>query len=142
MWAMRCLCVFGLCVSLAACGGKAPSGTEGEPPVAEPPAALPDAPGSGEPVAGEERTQATDPQALYAECRDRVESPQSEDECTADADCAKSGCSSEVCTTKVAGADLMTTCEHQACFEVLDACACQQGQCRWTLKGAPQAPPE
>ena len=81
------------------------------------------------------------PQSLYEECRDRVENPQADEECSSDADCKAPGCGSEVCTTAVAAADIMTTCEDKPCFEVLDTCGCHEGQCTWTLKAElPEAP--
>lgn len=74
------------------------------------------------------------PQALYEECRDRVEGPQAEGECQTDADCKATGCGSEVCTTVAEAANVMTTCEDKPCFQVLDACGCHEGQCTWTVK--------
>lgn len=88
-----------------------------------PPPAVPDA-----------ARQAPTPASLYAECEQRVENPQAAGECTADADCAKAGCGSEVCTTMAAAAQVMTTCEDKLCFKVLDTCGCHDGQCTWTLK--------
>ncbi|MFT4626120.1 MAG: eight-cysteine-cluster-containing protein [Myxococcota bacterium] len=106
---------------LAACGG-----TEATPePAPEPEPAPAPAP--------EPAPKAT-PQSLYEECGDRVEKPQAADECTTDDDCAKGGASLEVCTTTAGAADLMTTAEVKACFAVLDACGCHEGQCTWTLK--------
>jgi len=76
---------------------------------------------------------ASTPAELYAECRDRVEGPEADGECTSDDDCVRVGCGSEVCTTVTAGADLVTTCEDRVCFHVLDTCGCHDGRCTWTL---------
>lgn len=76
----------------------------------------------------------TDAAALYAECEGRVEQPESDGECTTDADCVKAGCSSERCITAASAEGLMGTCEVLPCFEVLDSCGCQEGRCRWSLK--------
>lgn len=73
------------------------------------------------------------PQSLYAQCEGRLEQPQAAGECSSDADCVRAGCSSEICTTTKAAADLMTTCEVLPCFEVVDACGCVEGECRWSL---------
>ena len=84
-----------------------------------------------------------DPQALYAACRARVEGEEAAGECAADRDCAPAGCGGEVCVgAAVAAAGVMTTCEQRPCFQALDQCTCQQGQCRWTVKATvPAAPP-
>lgn len=71
---------------------------------------------------------------LYAQCRDRVEGVGAPGECTTDADCARAGCSQEVCVTRAAAAEVMTTCEVLPCFRVLDACGCHDGTCSWTIK--------
>jgi len=89
-------------------------------PAALPPAALPPA----------------DAAAAYAACRARVEEPEADGECTTDADCAVAGCSGEICTTAAAVGELMSTCEVDPCFAVLDHCGCQAGRCSWSLKGA------
>ncbi len=77
------------------------------------------------------------PEALYARCRDRVEGPEREGECTTDAECATAGCSSEVCLPAVRVPEIMTTCEVLPCFAVLGACGCREGRCTWTLGDAP-----
>ncbi len=77
---------------------------------------------------------ATDAAALYAQCEGRLEQPEAEGECSADADCAPAGCSSERCITKASAEGLMGTCEMLPCFEVVDTCSCQEGRCRWSLK--------
>ena len=84
--------------------------------------------GSGSGFAG-----AFDPQALYEGCRERVEGTETDGECTADADCVKTGCSSELCIAKSAAAGVMSTCEMRTCFQVLESCTCQQGHCRWVV---------
>jgi eight-cysteine-cluster-containing protein len=95
------------------------------------------APGSGSGFAG-----AFDPQSLYEGCRDRVEGTETDGECTADADCVKTGCSSELCIAKSAAAGVMSTCEVRTCFQVLESCACQQGHCRWVVGTRKPAPDE
>jgi len=77
------------------------------------------------------------PSSIYAACRERVELPEVAGECQTDADCVKSGCSSEVCTSKSAAEGLLTSCEVQDCFGVLDGCGCQAGVCTWTLRIPP-----
>ncbi|MEM6927645.1 MAG: hypothetical protein AAF602_12000 [Myxococcota bacterium] len=121
---------------LAACSAKpgAPAAPDtpvpGPAPVAEPaPAPAP----TPTPVAA-------DPAALYAECRDRVESPQSSGECEADGDCQTSGCSNELCIAKSAG-QMMSACDMRPCFEVLEACGCHDGQCTWTVADAAPSSP-
>lgn len=108
------------------CGGNAKNnpktdGAEQPVPAPEPAPAPPP-----EPVAT--------PQALYDECRERVEGVQKADECKTDADCATAGCGSEVCTTTAEAANVMTACEDKLCFKILDVCGCHDGQCTWTLK--------
>jgi len=76
------------------------------------------------------------PASLYAECRDRVEGPQEEGECSGDADCSSTGCSKEMCVTAAEAPDMMTTCEALPCFQILDTCGCREGVCAWTLKEA------
>jgi eight-cysteine-cluster-containing protein len=73
------------------------------------------------------------PSQLYAVCRERVERPEAAGECAADADCGRAGCSAEVCVPAASAVDVITTCEVQPCFAVLDACACHGGVCQWTL---------
>ncbi len=92
---------------------------------------------TGEIAAGET------PEALYAACRDRVEQPEADGECTTDQDCAPAGCSGEICTTKAAGAEVMSTCEIRACYAVLDTCGCVEGRCAWSLVASlPDAAPK
>lgn len=90
-------------------------------------------PGLPSPV---DATPAPDPATLYADCRDRIELPEDDGECTADADCATSGCGSEVCLPASRQGEVMTTCEERLCFRAVDACTCQAGRCQWTLKDA------
>jgi eight-cysteine-cluster-containing protein len=90
-------------------------------------------PGGGLPIA--------DPAAAYARCQTRVEGPSNAGECTTDDDCARVGCSSELCVSKeTAASGLMTTCEVLPCFSVLDSCGCVEGMCSWALVEA-SAPP-
>ena len=86
------------------------------------------------------RIEPSTPAELYAQCESRLEQPEAAGECKADSDCVNAGCSSEICTTKVAAADLMTTCEMLPCFEVVDTCGCVEGQCRWSLVDVMPAP--
>jgi eight-cysteine-cluster-containing protein len=94
------------------------------------------APGSGTGFGG----APFDPQSLYEGCRERVEGTETDGECAQDADCVKTGCSSELCIAKSAAAGVMSTCEVRTCFQVLEACTCQQGHCRWVV-GAPKTAP-
>jgi len=77
-----------------------------------------------------------DPQGLYEQCRDRVEGPEHDGECTSDDDCVNVGCSNEVCVPASAAADLMTACEVRICYSVLQSCGCHEGRCTWTVDGA------
>jgi eight-cysteine-cluster-containing protein len=74
------------------------------------------------------------PQMLYDQCRERLEGPESDGECSTDADCGVSGCSQEVCVSQANKGDIMTTCEILPCFGVKDACGCHEGRCTWSLK--------
>ena len=111
---------------LVACGGRTP------PPAPEPTAAPP----------AEVVPASASPEALYTECRDRVEGPEAAGECDDDADCGRSGCGSEVCTTIAEAGNVMTTCEDRACFAVLDTCGCHDGRCTWTVRPAGPATPQ
>ena len=71
----------------------------------------------------------------------RVEGPEAAGECDADADCGRTGCGSEVCTTTAEAENVMTTCEDRACFAVLDTCGCHDGRCTWTVRPAGPAAP-
>lgn len=117
-------------------GGATAGATERVTAPADTPATSPE---PGDPVEPIE-----DPMALYASCEGRVEQPESDGECQSDDDCARAGCSSEVCTTKADASDIMTTCEVQPCFAVLDTCGCVEGRCRWSVKDSvppPSGPP-
>ena len=83
-----------------------------------------------------------DPQSLYDGCRERVEGTETDQECTADADCVSTGCSSELCIAKSAAAGVMSTCEVRTCFQVLESCTCQEGHCRWVVGARKPAPDE
>lgn len=73
-------------------------------------------------------------QAIYDECRPRVEGPaEAAGECTTDADCARAGCNGEVCATAAEAPDLMTTCEIRLCYHLLDSCSCVEGVCGWSI---------
>lgn len=78
----------------------------------------------------------TDPAALYAGCRARVEGVETDGECKVDADCARAGCSQEVCVPASVAVNVTTLCDVQPCFAVLDACGCVSGHCSWSLKQA------
>ncbi len=86
------------------------------------------------PISADTPSAEKTPQGLYEQCRDRVEEPQKSGECSVDADCARTGCGAEVCTTAAAAKDVMSTCEVRPCFSVLDTCGCHEGVCDWTLK--------
>lgn len=150
--------VFALGLTLVpACGGSgssapaAPSGGDASPVDAGPggegeeeastapptPAASPEGPPAAAPPEAPE--DALSPASLYAECRDRVEGREKDGECATDADCAKAGCSSEVCVTATLAPEVMTTCEARPCFAVLDTCGCVEGRCSWSL--AQELPP-
>jgi eight-cysteine-cluster-containing protein len=82
------------------------------------------------------------PADLYGACKERVEGTEKAGtekagECTTDADCGKAGCSGEVCVAKSQVANVITTCDVQPCFAVLDTCGCAAGLCTWTLKSSP-----
>lgn len=74
------------------------------------------------------------PESLYGACRERVEGVETAGECTTDADCAKVGCSQEVCVPAKLAGEIMTTCEVLPCFKALDTCGCNAGVCSWSLK--------
>ena len=79
-------------------------------------------------------------ESLYDSCRERVERPEAQSECTTNEDCTRAGGSMEICTTTLAAQDLISTAELRPCFHVLEACSCQEGVCSWTLKDT--LPPE
>lgn len=74
-----------------------------------------------------------DAPALYAACQERVEGKTAPGECKVDGDCAKAGCSSEVCVATVNAADVITSCDVLPCFAVLKACGCVDTQCKWEV---------
>ena len=96
---------------------------------------------AGEPVPAPVVTPAIAPPPPPTEigCQDRVEGASSPGECAVDADCARAGCSQEVCVSAKAAGDISTTCERLPCFTALDACGCHDGICSWTTK-APALP--
>lgn len=79
------------------------------------------------------------PRSTYERCEARVEGADRAGECTSDADCVRAGCSSEVCVPRAEAEGLVTSCDKDACFDVLDQCLCAQGACRWTVKLPPGA---
>lgn len=81
-------------------------------------------------------TLPADPAAADLACRQRVEGTSTEGECKVDADCARAGCSQEVCVTAAAAPTLNTTCEKLPCFAELNTCGCVAGTCSWTWKKA------
>ncbi len=92
----------------------APKAGKSPPPVAQPP-----------PIS---------PAELYAQCRSRVEGEETPSECSSDSDCTKAGCSGELCISTAAAANgPMSTCEVRPCFQVLQACGCVDGFCRWSV---------
>ena len=71
---------------------------------------------------------------LYEGCRDRLELPESDNECVQDSDCSKGGCGSELCIPRQVAKTMGSTCEVRPCFSTLNSCGCQAGKCQWTLK--------
>ena len=71
---------------------------------------------------------------LYEGCRDRLELPESDNECVQNSDCSKGGCGSELCIPKQVATTMGSTCEVRPCFATLRSCGCQAGKCQWTLK--------
>jgi eight-cysteine-cluster-containing protein len=118
------------CAQPSSSGAPAPAPTPVEPP---PVAAA--APGTGSGSGG------PDAQALYEGCRERVEGTESDGECASDADCARTGCSAELCVAKKGAEGVVSTCEARPCFQVLEACACRSGRCRWVVGKSPIAIP-
>lgn len=73
---------------------------------------------------GERRALFTPGEELYA----RVEGIGAENACASDADCVKTGCSSEVCSAE----QIVTTCEMRTWPQEMGAeCGCVDGQCVW-----------
>ncbi len=140
-----------LLLSVLACA-KDPVPTEA--PAAEPVAAAPDRGGEsdrvrdgraevgsgaapspgGPPSFGGNIDVAADPAAAYEVYRERLEGPEADGECSTDADCAKAGCSSEVCAPASAAASISTTCEVLPVFAILDSCGCVESRCSWSIK--------
>ncbi len=133
---MRLLSIVALVFVLGACGRR-PT------PPPEPPSGAPDL-GAIAPTPPVAAAPAGSPVELAASCEARTEQPEVAGECTTDADCARAGCSSEVCTAAASAGDVMTTCEVQPCFSVLDTCGCVEGRCRWSIRDTlpePALPP-
>jgi eight-cysteine-cluster-containing protein len=80
------------------------------------------------------------PAEAYLGCKERVEGLQTPGECTTDADCAKTGCSQEICVAAAVATEVMGTCEILPCFAALDTCGCHDGQCSWTLAASMPTP--
>ena len=85
-------------------------------------------------------TNLGDPAQLYGSCKQRVEGAEAAGECKVDADCARAGCSKEVCVTATLAPTVNTMCDTQPCFAVLDTCGCHEGLCSWTIKTTPSVP--
>ncbi len=120
----------GLLLVLVACGARAPSPapSSGEAPrvvTTAPPLEQDDAPAPGIVRYGSQ---------LYPAARARVEGDDEVGECAADTDCARAGCSQEVCVPATRAGAVITTCEILPVFATLDACGCHEGACTWTLK--------
>ncbi len=77
---------------------------------------------------------------MCAKLQQRIEGRGAAGECASDADCARTGCSGEVCVTVANAAEVMTTCELHPCFSTLSSCGCDAGQCLWTRKQAAPLP--
>lgn len=76
------------------------------------------------------------PSTQYAACRARVEGVEAPGECTRDADCQRAGCSQEVCVPAAKAGEVMTACDVEPCFSILDQCGCHDGLCTWSLTAA------
>ena len=111
------------------CAKNAPPATDGVAAL-PPPMVLGEAGPNGDPTF---LPPGADDAALEA-CRQRVEGASTAGECKTDADCARAGCSQEVCVTRLAAATLNTTCEKLACFTQLDRCGCVSGICSWSWR--------
>lgn len=94
------------------------------------PVAVAVAPALGTPAGGGALTA----EQLYGACEARVEGSSAPGECHTDSDCARAGCSQEVCVPARLVADVQSTCERLPCFTTLDTCGCHEGICSWTLK--------
>ncbi len=103
------------------------------PAVAAEPTALPGLAAARPSVPGATAPPPPTPADLYASCEQRVELPQSDEECASDDDCGAGGASGEICTTAAAVPELMSTAENRMCFAVLDTCGCNEGRCTWSL---------
>lgn len=108
-------------------------------PVSEPPAvATPPAAAEALPAVVPGADTVPSPQGGTREpgalCKERVEGASTPGECATAADCARAGCSQEVCVPATAAGDVMTTCEILPCFQMLDTCGCHEGVCAWTFR--------
>ncbi|GDX81573.1 hypothetical protein LBMAG42_33840 [Deltaproteobacteria bacterium] len=133
-----------LLVFALGCAKGTEPGPEAPPPAADATAATAPAPepvvlgALGEAGPGAELTLMgpADPAAADLACRQRVEGTSTDGECKSDADCARAGCSQEVCVSATVAPTLNTTCEKLPCFAELDTCGCVSGTCSWTWKKA------
>jgi eight-cysteine-cluster-containing protein len=80
------------------------------------------------------------PQALYDQCRTRLEGREVDGECAVDADCGRAGCSQEVCVPAAKKADVITTCEILPCFGAVEDCGCHEGRCTWKVRATLDPP--
>lgn len=110
-----------LLLLLLACGGTRPGAA---PPPEDAPSVVVTVPPAAR---GASKTPAGD-------CTQRVEGREQDGECVTDADCARAGCSQEVCVPAKAAGEVVTTCEILPCFATLDSCGCHEGRCSWTYK--------
>jgi len=146
---LRATALFVLVVAAAGCrtgaensAGSDASSTNAAPAATAVAAPAADAPAADAPAADAPSADApVDPGALYAQCRERVEGPEADGECSADADCAAGGCSGEICAPAHALDGVMGSCEVLPCFSVLDRCGCVEGRCAWSVKADARARP-
>lgn len=54
-------------------------------------------------------------------------------ECVTDSDCAKAGCSNQLCTTTTKSTSLITSCEWKEEYQCYQnsTCSCVNGKCNW-----------
>ncbi len=73
---------------------------------------------------------------LISACTTNQEQPPMENksgECSSDADCAKAGCSGQLCVPEGSASGTITTCEYKEEYDCrkLTSCGCAQGRCAW-----------
>lgn len=121
---------------VAPVAGPIPSEVPAEAPAATSDDARTDAPAQAPNFAGGKGGAPIPPAELYAACKTRVEGADRAGECASDADCKRAGCSQEMCISAAEAREgVMSTCEVRPCFEVLEACGCNEGVCSWTVEG-------